>query len=589
MTTRLGPDLVEIMEGLPVGVFRTSVDGEILAVNEALANLLGYAEPAEALGLDARSFYVDPAQREIGMSGLRQSGETHSLEFTLRRRDGDIVWVRESARAVYGLNGAVLFYEGVLEDITDVRRAHRELRQSEEMFRSAFEEAPIGMSIGHPDLIPIRVNAAFTRITGYTESEARTLTLGRLVHPDSYGDADHRRREMSSVVVEPYRAERLLRHKDGHRVHVLLGVSPVYDSAGELLAVLSQFVDISEQRKAQEAAAAAEAQNRALLDAIPDLLFRLDRDGIFLGARYSKPLHPDPVGRSVGEVFPDLAERAMVALEASFTSGETQEVRLPTQTATAEQRTYEARITAIDETEAVAIVRNVTDQLAREEALSRLIKAKDEFVAAVSHELRTPLTTVVGLALELRDRLTDLDPTEAGDMVDLLADQSQEMADLVEDLLVAARSDLGRLTVDIGEVELRTEASSVLHALPVGTATLEPSTEIHALGDPVRIRQVIRNLVTNAMRYGGVDIRVLVTAGEGRAYLEVRDDGEGIPGDEQERIFEPYYRGTPSRPVPAAVGIGLSVSRDLARRMRGDLTYSRRRSDSVFTLELPAR
>ena len=105
--------------------------------------------------------------------------------------------------------------------------------------------------------------------------------------------------------------------------------------------------------------------------------------------------------------------------------------------------------------------------------------------------------------------------------------------------------------------------------------------------DPARVRQILRNLITNALRYGGDDIEVDVGTDRDAVFLEVRDDGPGLPGEEWERIFEPYYRFHSERSQPGSVGLGLTVARGLAELMDGNLTYRYYDGQSIFTLRLP--
>jgi len=110
-----------------------------------------------------------------------------------------------------------------------------------------------------------------------------------------------------------------------------------------------------------------------------------------------------------------------------------------------------------------------------------------------------------------------------------------------------------------------------------------------AIGDPGRVRQIVRNLITNAGRYGGDRIQIRLGTRDERVVLDVADNGPGVPSSEEERIFEPYYRAHQSAGTqPAALGIGLSVARHLARLMEGDLSYRREAGWSVFSLALPA-
>jgi len=110
----------------------------------------------------------------------------------------------------------------------------------------------------------------------------------------------------------------------------------------------------------------------------------------------------------------------------------------------------------------------------------------------------------------------------------------------------------------------------------------------HAWADPYRIRQILRNLFTNAARYGGTEIIVKIADDERTTYVRVADNGLGVPTGQEETIFEPYSRAHESRGRPGSVGLGLSVSRTLARLMDGDLVYRREGDMSVFELSLPA-
>jgi len=110
---------------------------------------------------------------------------------------------------------------------------------------------------------------------------------------------------------------------------------------------------------------------------------------------------------------------------------------------------------------------------------------------------------------------------------------------------------------------------------------------VRGLGDPARVRQIVRNLISNADGHGGPTIGVSVSAVGETARLTVWDDGPGVPPDEVETIFDPYHRVDPDGSVPGGVGLGLSISRQLARLMGGDLRHRRRSGRTVFELTLP--
>ncbi len=220
--------------------------------------------------------------------------------------------------------------------------------------------------------------------------------------------------------------------------------------------------------------------------------------------------------------------------------------------------------------------------------LEELVRSKDQFVAAVSHELRTPLTTVVGLSHEIRDHGDELPPEDVSDFVGMIAEQSGELSDIVDDLLVAARLNTNSLVVDIQPVDLRTEVETVMRTAPTGLRDAELSgNDLKVAGDPMRIRQVVRNLLVNVDRYGGEHVEITVSKQGPTAYLTVADDGPGVSAERADVIFEPYERDHEVSSQPASVGLGLTVARDLARLMGGDLWYDRRGDLSRFTLALP--
>jgi signal transduction histidine kinase len=246
------------------------------------------------------------------------------------------------------------------------------------------------------------------------------------------------------------------------------------------------------------------------------------------------------------------------------------------------------RFGEVDLSRVIVSVVDVTEMNNARRGLERSLKSKDELIATVSHELRTPLTTVVGLSTELSDAYDEFSKDEAQDLLRMISDQSIEVATIVEDLLVAARAESGSLKVSVEPVDLHVEAKATLRGLDI-----EEEVDCHTIGvvptvygDSGRIRQILRNLLVNARRYGTKPIRVVVLDAESEVRIEVRDRGFPIPTDEAEMIFDRYYRARQTPGVTASVGLGLTVSRELARLMGGDLYYSHD-GESVFTLALP--
>jgi signal transduction histidine kinase len=229
------------------------------------------------------------------------------------------------------------------------------------------------------------------------------------------------------------------------------------------------------------------------------------------------------------------------------------------------------------------------------ERLEELVASKDQFIASVSHELRTPLTGIVGLAQELRNNREFFGADELDEFLGHIYEQSTELGAIIEDLLVAARADIGTLVVRPVDTELLSELDSIVasHARKVGAAgqRLDPVVrggDRRASADPMRLRQIVRNLITNALRYGGANSWVEIAQVDDTVEVRVWDDGEGVPPDSLEEIFQPYGRGSGGQANPLSVGLGLSVSLQLARLMGGDLVYRRIGDQTCFVVLLPA-
>ena len=335
----------------------------------------------------------------------------------------------------------------------------------------------------------------------------------------------------------------------------------------------------------------------AILSMAGDLLYvssSIERIlGFRVDQRLGRPMHDIVVDEDVPLVLGELARiatvpegKAQIRVRVSHADGSIRVLEV-----VAHNMAHEPAVGGI-----VANFRDVTEEAAAQaaledsnERLAQLVRSKDEFVASVSHELRTPLTAVLGLAEELRDHADNFTLEERRDLRNVIAMQAREVAAIVEDLLVAARADIGEVSVFPASIDLATAVDDVLAVIESGES-LEPAVArpLIAYADPGRCRQVVRNLVTNALRYGGKTVRVEGWSTNGFVHLAVRDDGPGLSEEEAEQVFEPYESVHSESTQPASIGLGLTVSRRLARLMDGDLVYSHDGKWSSFELTIPA-
>jgi two-component system phosphate regulon sensor histidine kinase PhoR len=227
----------------------------------------------------------------------------------------------------------------------------------------------------------------------------------------------------------------------------------------------------------------------------------------------------------------------------------------------------------------------------------RLEDLRAQFVATISHELRTPLASLHGAALTLLEREHDLNPQTHHDLLDMIAVQSKRLADLVEEILLTGQLDSGSLRVvtEPFDPEELVWAAAATARLRIGDDTTidvsMPAVVPKVAGDPERTRQVLTNLIDNAIKYSpqGGRIDLGVQADGRHARFTVRDEGLGIPLGEQKRIFEKFYRLDPDhRRGIGGSGLGLYICRELVRSMNGRIWVdSDPGKGATFTFELP--
>jgi signal transduction histidine kinase len=225
---------------------------------------------------------------------------------------------------------------------------------------------------------------------------------------------------------------------------------------------------------------------------------------------------------------------------------------------------------------------------ADQQRLEELNDEKDKFLASVSHELRTPLTAVVGFGQILQESAETISTEDRAELLELVVEHGADLTNIIADLLVAAKADIGAMEVASVPVNLRAQASQVLESFgrdQVSNIELVGPSE-RAVGDPDRVRQIVRNLVSNARRYGGDLVRVEVLGDGTQAKVLVCDSGPALSDEDRELIFEPY-RSAHSHPgVAESMGLGLAISRQLAELMGGHLIYRHQNGESIFELAL---
>jgi signal transduction histidine kinase len=229
------------------------------------------------------------------------------------------------------------------------------------------------------------------------------------------------------------------------------------------------------------------------------------------------------------------------------------------------------------------------------EELRRLSALRADFVSLVSHELRSPMASVIGAAQTLEQRWRELSPDQRTSFLALIADETSRLAELIADVLDTSRIEAGTFTyrfedVDIGELAEEAVASASVgqDEVPIRAAVQRPLPVVR--GDRVRLRQVLSNLIENAVKWSnaGEDVDVDVSATNGRVVVGVRDRGPGIPREEHGVIFEKFGRAK-SGAGRSGTGLGLFIARSIAEAHGGSVEVrSAPGEGATFSLHLPS-
>ncbi len=505
----LGPST--LFDLLPVGAYRSSVDGRQLRANAALVRLNGYDSEAEMLAAVndiAREWYVDPLRRIEFAERLQRDGQVVDFVSEVHRhKTRERLWIRENAHVVRGDDGLVQYFEGTVEDITRQRRTELALQASEQRFR-AFTERSQVLTVLCDALGRVQyVSPASMRLLGRAPDQLLHSCVFEWLHPDDVEPARQALVEVLDFSTDEEETTFRVGHADGGWRH---------------LAILSN------NRLADPAVA-----------------------GIVLNLR-------DVSGRV-------RAEAAMLELNAELE----QRVR---------QRTLEL-------------------QRSRDEA-EAANRAKSDFLSRMSHELRTPMNAILGFGQLLQSDVTlSLTAAQRGH-VDKLLHAGEQLLALIDQLLDLSMLEAGQLSLALQPTCLGVLARECLDAaaplaLQLGVQLLPPAAdagELGVLADGQRLRQVLSNLLSHALRQcrPGGQVGLGFEAAGAAVRIVVCDNGAGMDARAQQRLFQAFEALDGDNQVVDGAGVGLALSKRLVELMHGQIGLdSHSGVGSRYWVELP--
>lgn len=605
---------------VPVGIFFADQQGICTYVNDKWLDISGL-HLQDVLNKNWLKFIHPEDQTKI--SNAWQIATNRQLpfqqEFRFLHSNGEITWVNAQANLLKDHTGTI-GYAGVLSEISERLKEQEISRENAERFTNAFEYASIGMALISIEGGWIKVNQSVCDLLGYTKSELMQLTFQQITHPDDLAqDLDYVHMLLDGKI-KTYGMEKRYFTKFGEIVWAHLSVSLVRNKNGEPLYFISQIVNITDRKRMEDELRKNEqrllmATTSAQLGVWDfDLeantlewndqmyaLYGVNREAFqpsFEG--WKKSLHPDDLARSVQDFQTSLNDVKFISeFRVVWPDGTIKNIKA-TAGLLRNAQGVATRITGInqditEDKKAMQRLKELNEYL--EEARNVAEKAtvlRSRFLDIAAHELRTPVTAF-NLILQIAQRKYELGQQIGADVLARLQMQGDRIARLVVDLLDVSRLERGVLqikceSVDISKLIVNCMNENKLR-YPNREIVFTQTQPVTINIDPIRIYQVVSNLLDNACKYTPEDspIEISVKDEPHGVTVSVSDHGPGIPEVQKESLFTIFSRGsTELVERSGGLGLGLFICQSLVELHKGKIgVTSQLNQGSTFSFELP--
>jgi PAS domain S-box-containing protein len=577
-----------LLQGADEGIVGVDADARVRFANPAFATACGLT-PGELLGRPLADFVRfeaegDPLAALLDGRQARHEGSARvGAGQTLQRVSIGATREKEV------ITGALLSFA----DPGSAESASMPRGPAERLYRTLFDLSPDGVIIVDLDSErPLAFNSAAQRLLGHDAERLAQMRIRE--HEAGAAPMDTIRHLARAVAAGHDSFESRYKVCGGEPIDVQVVVHSIEFAGRPALYWLVR--DITERKRAVGELRASEALMRTLIERLPLPLAVFDGERLLLSnARYQGELDArlhavaDLGAWAATACADDAARERLEAAWASLGGMESAyaQIELELPHADGARRVYELHLARVDRRTLVVLVDLSEHRLARQkltearELAERTHRARSEFLANMSHEIRTPMTTILGLAYLLRKSVLDAVQSER---VERIESAARALLIILDDLLDYAKLETGRIQIEERAFDLRAvlgDIRAVFDGLARDkglefTCEAAPAVPTSLLGDPVRIRQVLFNLVGNAIKFterGRVQVRAeaeALGASEIELTLIVRDTGIGIEAQKLEHVFEPFAQGdAASTRRFGGTGLGLPISRGLVELMGG--------------------
>lgn len=559
-------------------------EGRYVSVNDIFIDLTGYSRQ-EVLGRTSiyLNIWAKISDRLKFVESLQNKRPIYNEEIQFRIKSGEIITTLYSAEYVIIAEKDYILSSAI--DITQLKQAQEALQRSEREFKSLAENSPDIIARLDKDLRHVYINPTIELITGI----AAELFIGRTQQEVGISQAfcDLWTEHLNKVFVtkEKSQIESTFVNFRGQEFYYQARLVPEFGADGAVEFVLCNIRDITELKKTETALRISEARKQRLLIAIPDLLFRVNKSGIYLDCHGAKTnlLYASPnvlIGKSIREILPaDPAEKIMHYIEQTFELGQehTFEYQLPIN---GRLCSFEARIVATGEDDILCIARDITELKLLQNEITRLdrLNLVGEMAASIGHEVRNPMTTVRGF-LQMLSRKPEL--LNFNDFFTLMIEELDRANAIISEFLSLAKNkavslEPHNLNSIIKSIEPLIQADA---AISDKCLRLELSDVPDLLVDAKEIRQLILNLTRNGLEAmpPGKALTIKTYQDGNEAILAVQDEGHGIDPNLLEKLGTPFLTTKET-----GTGLGLPICYSIAKRHNAEITIDTGANGTTF-------